>query len=117
MFADAPTEMPHCKAGASGAGGAAAGAGLTSSTAGAGSTRLRTGSTTNATVTATDCISSVQSAHAPQGVVMAPPCDEWTSASMQSGARVGQVGRTGPEWTSYSGTTCDQTAHLLCFEQ
>ncbi|MDP2274584.1 MAG: hypothetical protein Q8K32_27835 [Archangium sp.] len=51
------------------------------------------------------------------GVVMAPPCDEWTSASMQSGARVGQVGRTGPEWTSYSGTTCDQTAHLLCFEQ
>lgn len=51
------------------------------------------------------------------GVIMAPPCDEWTSASMQSGARIGQVGRSGSEWTSYSGTTCDQTAHLLCFEQ
>lgn len=51
------------------------------------------------------------------GVVMAPPCDEWTSASMQSGARIGQVGRTGGDWTSYAGTTCDQTAHLLCLEQ
>lgn len=51
------------------------------------------------------------------GVIMAPPCDEWTSASMQSGARIGQIGRSGSEWTSYSGTTCDQTAHLLCFEQ
>lgn len=51
------------------------------------------------------------------GVIMAPPCDEWTSTSMQAGARVGQVGRTGDAWTSHSGTTCDQTAHLLCFEQ
>lgn len=51
------------------------------------------------------------------GVVMAPPCEEWTSASMQGGAHIGQIGRTGSEWTSYAGTTCDQTAHLLCFEQ
>lgn len=46
-----------------------------------------------------------------------PPCSEWTAATMQNGARIGQVGRTGSAWTSYAGTTCDQTAHLLCFEQ
>jgi hypothetical protein len=51
------------------------------------------------------------------GVIMAPPCDEWTSSSMQAGAQVGQVGRTGGAWTSNSGTTCDQNAHLLCLEQ
>ena len=51
------------------------------------------------------------------GVIMAPPCDEWTSSSMQAGAQVGQVGRTGGAWTSNSGTTCDQNSHLLCLEQ
>jgi hypothetical protein len=51
------------------------------------------------------------------GVIMAPPCDEWTSASMQGGARIGQVGSNGAGWTSYAGTTCDQLAHLICLEQ
>jgi hypothetical protein len=51
------------------------------------------------------------------GAVMAPPCQEWTSATGADGARVGQVGRTGSEWTSYSGTSCNSEAHLICFEQ
>lgn len=46
-----------------------------------------------------------------------PPCAEWTSAAMLDQARIGQVGRTGTEWSSYSGTSCDQLAHLICLEQ
>ncbi len=50
-------------------------------------------------------------------VPSAPPCAEWTSAAMSEGARIGQVGRSGTAWSSYSATSCDQLAHLICLEQ
>lgn len=45
------------------------------------------------------------------------PCAEWTSAAMSNQAKVGQVGRSDVAWTAQSNTTCDQMAHLYCFEQ
>lgn len=45
------------------------------------------------------------------------PCAEWTSAAMSDQAKVGQVGRPDAAWTAQSNTTCDQPAHLYCFEQ
>jgi len=46
------------------------------------------------------------------------PCGEWTSTAMSDQAKVGQVGRSdGAAWTAQSNTTCDQQAHLICFEQ
>lgn len=45
-------------------------------------------------------------------------CNDWSSAEMAQSAKVGQVGRQdGAAWTAVSGTTCDQPAHLLCFQQ
>jgi hypothetical protein len=44
-------------------------------------------------------------------------CSDWTSASMQDGARIGQVGMGGANWTAFAATTCDQLAHLICIEQ
>jgi hypothetical protein len=44
-------------------------------------------------------------------------CSDWTSASMQDGARIGQVGMPGANWTAFASTTCDQLAHLICIEQ
>ena len=37
-------------------------------------------------------------------------CSDWTSASMQDGARIGQVGMGGANWTAFAATTCDQLA-------
>lgn len=45
------------------------------------------------------------------------PCAEWTSGMMNAQAKVGQVGRSDAAWTAQSNTTCDQQAHLICFEQ
>lgn len=44
-------------------------------------------------------------------------CQAWTSDSMSDQARIGQVGRSDQSWTSFSFTTCDQSGHLICFEQ
>jgi hypothetical protein len=45
-------------------------------------------------------------------------CNDWTSAEMAQTAKVGQVGRQdGAAWTAFTGTTCDQQAHVLCFQQ
>lgn len=45
------------------------------------------------------------------------PCAEWTSGAMSGQAKVGQVGRPDEAWTAQTNTTCDQMAHLICFEQ
>ena len=46
------------------------------------------------------------------------PCADWTTAAQGETAKIGQVGRKdGAAWTAYAGTTCDQQAHLICFEQ
>jgi hypothetical protein len=44
-------------------------------------------------------------------------CLDWTSSSMADEAEVGQVGRSDAAWTANSATTCDQRAHVICFEQ
>lgn len=44
-------------------------------------------------------------------------CLSWTTDAMSELARIGQVGRTGDAWTFQSMTSCDQAAHLICFEQ
>jgi hypothetical protein len=52
-----------------------------------------------------------------QSALNAAPCGEWTSAGRLDQARIGMVGQTGINWTSMSGTTCDQLGHLICLEQ
>ncbi len=45
-------------------------------------------------------------------------CQVWTSNAMTDQARIGQVGRRGPEWTAFAFTSCDQMGtRLICFEQ
>jgi hypothetical protein len=48
---------------------------------------------------------------------MIATCTSWTSGAMGELARIGQVGRTGDAWTFQTMTSCDQSAHLICFEQ
>jgi hypothetical protein len=44
-------------------------------------------------------------------------CNDWTSSFINQIARVGQVGRADAgAWTAASSTTCDQMAHVICFE-
>lgn len=45
------------------------------------------------------------------------PCGDWMDASISSTAKIGQIGRRDSAWTAFAGTTCDQQAHLICFEQ
>lgn len=45
------------------------------------------------------------------------PCSEWSSGAMSEQAKVGSIGRQDVAWTSFSNTTCDQLAHLICLEQ
>ncbi|MFO0598144.1 MAG: hypothetical protein U0228_22770 [Myxococcaceae bacterium] len=52
-----------------------------------------------------------------EALIGTTPCEEWTSNSMQRQARVGQLGRTGLPWSSFSNTTCDQQAKLICLQQ
>ena len=48
---------------------------------------------------------------------MVATCTSWSSGAMSDSARIGQVGRTGGDWTFQTMTSCDQQAHLICFEQ
>jgi hypothetical protein len=48
---------------------------------------------------------------------MAATCLSWTSEAMSELARIGQVGRNDDAWTFQTMTSCDQRAHLICFEQ
>ncbi|MBA3454677.1 MAG: hypothetical protein H0T42_16440 [Deltaproteobacteria bacterium] len=58
---------------------------------------------------------------APGGTYVAtpsgPPCAEWTSAERSAQAKIGLVGARDLTWTAQTNMTCDQQAHLLCFEQ
>jgi len=48
---------------------------------------------------------------------MSATCASWSSGAMGELARIGQVGQSSDSWTFQTMTSCDQRAHLICFEQ
>jgi hypothetical protein len=44
-----------------------------------------------------------------------PNCDDWTKST--AFARVGALGATSANWTSYATPTCNQSLRLYCFEK